>query len=236
MTGPSFDFPPSRRARKADPPLHLPLNRLTTSHRAGRTALFCARLGRCFGGKLSLQPFRSRPRTPRAEKALKTAQHLHLTPRLCLCSSPADLVPVQRPKTARHHVRSLDSFWSTRSHRAKRALVLAHAQLVMRPLRCCTASPPKVPPPRHVQCRSPTLSCAPLSHDPLARPKRFAPVRLPSRKTPYLLGGKPSSFRCTSGPQLFVDLLPALALKTLFVSLRETSSRPSVLKDSLANN
>jgi len=40
LTGPSFDFPPSRRARKADPPLHLPLNRLTTSHRAGARPSF----------------------------------------------------------------------------------------------------------------------------------------------------------------------------------------------------
>ena len=40
--------------------------------------------------------------------------------------------------------------------------------------------------PQPVECLCPTLSCAPLSHDPLARPKCFAPVRLPSRKTPYL--------------------------------------------------
>ena len=124
--------------------------------------------GPCLGGKCSLQALCSRPRNPRAEKALKTAQHLHPIP----SATPAARIP------------------------------------------------------------QPGLFCAPFSHDPLARPKRFAPVRLPSRKTPSL-GGESSSFRSTSGPQLVLDLLPALAPKTLFVSLRATSSRPFVLKDSL---
>jgi hypothetical protein len=44
------------------------------------------------------------------------------------------------------------------------------------------------------------------------------------------------SLRSTSGPRLFVDLLPALARKTLFGCLRETSSLPFVLTDSPGEN
>ena len=86
-----------------------------------------------------------------------------------------------------------------------------------------------------------TPQSIPALIDPLARPTRFAPVRLPIRATPTLWvdSRRPcvtlhslSSLHSTAGPRLFVDLLPTLARKTLFASLRETSSRPFVHMDS----
>jgi len=47
-----------------------------------------------------------------------------------------------------------------------------------------------------------------------------------------LLSALRASLRSTSGPRLLIDLLPTLARKTLFVSLRETSSLPFVHMDS----
>jgi len=74
---------------------------------------------------------------------------------------------------------------------------------------------------------------------------RYTPVRLPnrgdSRRINWLAGALAllstlrASLRSTSGPRLVFDLLPALAGKTLFVSLRETSSRPFVHMDSLGD-
>ena len=43
-----------------------------------------------------------------------------------------------------------------------------------------------------------------------------------------------ASLRPSSGPRLFVDLLPAHARKTVFASLRQTSARPFVHMDSHA--
>jgi hypothetical protein len=59
----------------------------------------------------------------------------------------------------------------------------------------CAGSP--LDSPRLARLRPP-LTCAPFSHDPLARPKRFAPFRLPQRETPSCSGGKPSSLRSAS--------------------------------------
>ncbi len=66
------------------------------------------------------------------------------------------------------------------------------------------------------------LSGAPLSYLPLAHPLRFAPFRLPQGRLP---SRKVSlrAFVVSPAPQLVLDLLPALAWKTLFGCLRETS-------------
>ncbi len=66
------------------------------------------------------------------------------------------------------------------------------------------------------------LSGAPLSNLPLAHPLRFAPFRLPQGRLPsHSVSRRPSV--ATSGPRLFLDLLPTFAWKTLFGCLRETS-------------
>ena len=63
------------------------------------------------------------------------------------------------------------------------------------------------------------LSCAPLLNHPLAHPLRFAPFRLPQGRLPcYKVSRR--AFVATSAPQLVLDLLPALAWKTLFGCLR----------------
>jgi hypothetical protein len=169
-TGPSFDFPPSRRARNKDPTLHLPPQPPHRFSSCGRTAPFalgwavdsevschCKRFVRALRALALLIRHRSTP-SPRPLGYAVAAR----LPISCLCN---DL------KTARHHVRSLDSFWSTRSHRAKRALVLAHAHLVMRTLRCCTASPLKAPPTPTVQLPQPALFMCPSFTLPSSPPE-----------------------------------------------------------------
>ncbi len=76
------------------------------------------------------------------------------------------------------------------------------------------------------------LSGTPLSDHPFARPMRFAPVLLPQGQLPSCSVSR-RSFVATPAQRLLVVHLPALAWKTLFGCLRETSTCPFVLKDSL---
>ncbi len=69
------------------------------------------------------------------------------------------------------------------------------------------------------------LSGTPLSYLPLAHPLRFAPFRLPQGRLPCCKVSR-RAFVATPAPRLFLDLLPALAWKSLFGCLRETSCAP----------
>jgi len=66
------------------------------------------------------------------------------------------------------------------------------------------------------------LAGPPLSNLPLAHPMRFAPFRLPQGRLPSRKVSR-RAFVVSPAPQLVLDLLPALAWKTLFGCLRETS-------------
>ncbi len=80
---------------------------------------------------------------------------------------------------------------------------------------------PPYNPPGSARLDPPPFRC-PFSYLPLARPMRFAPFHLPQGRLPsYSVSRRPLVI--TSAPRLVFDLLPALAWKTLFGCLRETS-------------